>query len=216
MGVLAQAAATSRIDAEPDWEALAARAQDILNGAGSMTYAALAAKLKVPLEVALRVVGVLVNQRYNIVSDHETVELRKTLEETPTRIIDVSKWKTRHHIYGLTGDNHLGSRYSRLDVLNALFDIWKDQGVETVFQCGNIIDGEARFNVHDLIARGIRNANPILPQDIRKYLGQYIDELDKKLHTPPQEVAKDVTAPPPGDGRGEAARTIKDEVKTTK
>ena len=38
----------------------------------------------------------------------------------------------------------------------------------------------------DLIARGIRNANPILPEDIRKYLGEYIDELDKGLHTPPQ------------------------------
>ena len=31
----------------------------------------------------------------------------------------------------------------------------------------------------DLIARGIRNANPILPEDVRKYLGEYIDELDK-------------------------------------
>jgi membrane protein required for colicin V production len=38
----------------------------------------------------------------------------------------------------------------------------------------------------DLIARGIRNANPILPEDVRKYLGEYIDELDKGLHTPPQ------------------------------
>lgn len=38
----------------------------------------------------------------------------------------------------------------------------------------------------DLIARGIRNANPILPEDIRTYLGKYIDELDAKLHAPPQ------------------------------
>ena len=36
----------------------------------------------------------------------------------------------------------------------------------------------------DLIARGIRNANPILPEDIRTYLGKYIDELDEKLHAP--------------------------------
>jgi membrane protein required for colicin V production len=38
----------------------------------------------------------------------------------------------------------------------------------------------------DLIARGIRNANPILPEDVRTYLGKYIDELDERLHTPPQ------------------------------
>ncbi len=41
----------------------------------------------------------------------------------------------------------------------------------------------------DLIARGIRNANPILPEDVRKYLGKYIDQLDKGLHTPPQNPA---------------------------
>jgi membrane protein required for colicin V production len=37
----------------------------------------------------------------------------------------------------------------------------------------------------DLIARGIRDANPILPADVRKWLGKYIDELDEKLHAPP-------------------------------
>jgi len=38
----------------------------------------------------------------------------------------------------------------------------------------------------DLIARGIRNANPILPEEIRRYLGKYIDELDEKLNAPPK------------------------------
>jgi membrane protein required for colicin V production len=36
----------------------------------------------------------------------------------------------------------------------------------------------------DWIARGIRNANPILPEDIRTYLGKYIDQLDERLHAP--------------------------------
>lgn len=36
-----------------------------------------------------------------------------------------------------------------------------------------------------LIARGIRRANPILPEDVRTWLGEYIDELDEKLHAPP-------------------------------
>jgi membrane protein required for colicin V production len=39
----------------------------------------------------------------------------------------------------------------------------------------------------DLIARGIRNANPVLPDDIRHWLGKYIDELDAKLRTPLDE-----------------------------
>jgi membrane protein required for colicin V production len=59
-----------------------------------------------------------------------------------------------------------------------------------------------------LIARGIRQANPLLPEDIRGYLGKYIDELDAKLHAPPQEVAKSpepgtvpIVQPPAGAGQ---------------
>jgi membrane protein required for colicin V production len=71
----------------------------------------------------------------------------------------------------------------------------------------------------DWIARGIRNANPILPEDIRTYLGAYIDELDEKLHAPlktdetdkkpealpqdaPKETPKPPVAPTPTDSRG--------------
>ena len=37
----------------------------------------------------------------------------------------------------------------------------------------------------DFIARGIRHANPMLPEDIRTWLGKYIDELDAAC-TPPR------------------------------
>ncbi|MCE5268847.1 MAG: CvpA family protein [Planctomycetaceae bacterium] len=47
----------------------------------------------------------------------------------------------------------------------------------------------------DLIARGIRNANPILPEDVRAVLGKYIDELDQKLHAPPVESTTPTPAP---------------------
>jgi len=72
----------------------------------------------------------------------------------------------------------------------------------------------------DLIARGIRNANPILPEDIRTYLGKYIDELDEKLHaplkteetdkkpeTPPQEAPKTPAAPSPAESKNPAKTT---------
>jgi membrane protein required for colicin V production len=73
----------------------------------------------------------------------------------------------------------------------------------------------------DWIARGIRNANPILPEDIRTYLGKYIDELDEKLHAPlktdeapkadeagkkleavPPEAAKAPVVPAPTESKG--------------
>jgi membrane protein required for colicin V production len=66
----------------------------------------------------------------------------------------------------------------------------------------------------DLIARGIRNANPILPDDIRNWLGKYIDELDEKLRSPPKEAPKELSAPAPSQSRGEGGKTRNEEGKT--
>lgn len=57
--------------------------------------------------------------------------------------------------FGFTSDNHLCSKYSRLDVLNDLYDHFERQGVDRVFNAGNWIDGEARFNMHDLLVHGM-------------------------------------------------------------
>lgn len=72
----------------------------------------------------------------------------------PTRI-PITSLRGREFLFGVTADNHLCSRYARMDVLNTLFDIWADQGVETVLVCGNMIDGEAPFNRGDLVAFGV-------------------------------------------------------------
>lgn len=56
--------------------------------------------------------------------------------------------------FGACGDQHLGSKYERLDVMNALYDAYEEAGCRLVFNCGNWIDGEARFNVHDLHVHG--------------------------------------------------------------
>jgi membrane protein required for colicin V production len=67
-----------------------------------------------------------------------------------------------------------------------------------------------------LIARGIRNANPIIPADVRTWLGKYIDELDEKLHTPPTVASEQVSAPPLSESRGEGGKTSNEEVGTKK
>lgn len=61
------------------------------------------------------------------------------------------------HRYGVLADTHLCSKYSRLDVLNALYDYWESSGISTVYLMGNMIDGECRFNKHDLLAHGIED-----------------------------------------------------------
>jgi hypothetical protein len=59
--------------------------------------------------------------------------------------------------FGFTSDNHLGSKYERLDVLNDLYDKFAEEGIEHVFNAGNWIDGEASFNLHDLHTHGVQN-----------------------------------------------------------
>lgn len=71
-------------------------------------------------------------------------------------VIDTASFRGKRIRFGLTGDNHLCSRYARMDVLNALFDIWEADGITDVYQCGNMIDGEARFNKFDLVTVGMQ------------------------------------------------------------
>lgn len=71
--------------------------------------------------------------------------------------INVNKMSTGFFKFGVTGDNHLCSRYERMDVLNALYDLYEEEGITTVFNTGNWIDGEARFNKHDLKVHGMDN-----------------------------------------------------------
>ena len=55
------------------------------------------------------------------------------------------------HVFGFTTDNHLCNRHSRLDVLNAAYDHFEREGISIVYNAGNWIDGEARFNKTELI-----------------------------------------------------------------
>lgn len=59
------------------------------------------------------------------------------------------------HVLGFTSDQHLGSKYERLDVLNDLYDLFEREGVKTVLNGGNWIDGEAPFNRRDIHVHGM-------------------------------------------------------------
>jgi uncharacterized protein (DUF433 family) len=60
-------------------------------------------------------------------------------------------------LFGALGDNHLGSKYERLDCLNDLYDRYAKAGVDRVFNTGNWIDGVTSFNVHDLLVHGMES-----------------------------------------------------------
>lgn len=55
------------------------------------------------------------------------------------------------HTFGFTTDNHLCNKHSRLDVLNAAYDHFEREGIAIVYNAGNWVDGEARFNKTELL-----------------------------------------------------------------
>lgn len=62
------------------------------------------------------------------------------------------------HQFGFVTDNHLCNKHSRLDVLGAAYDTFAQRGISTVFNAGNPIDGEMKFNKNELVtAPGMDN-----------------------------------------------------------
>lgn len=67
-------------------------------------------------------------------------------------------------LVGVLSDNHCGSKHERRDVLADLFDRFQKAGVKHVLHAGNYIDGDARFNRHDLVAHGIEMQSQLLAE----------------------------------------------------
>lgn len=57
--------------------------------------------------------------------------------------------------FAACSDEHLGSKYERLDCLHDYYDQIERRGITTVLNAGNWIDGEASFNRHDLLVHGM-------------------------------------------------------------
>ncbi len=72
-------------------------------------------------------------------------------------VVDFNKYKEIEVPFGFVADAHIGSKYERLDVLNDLYDRFQAAGVTTVYQGGNIIDGECRFNKFDIYVHGVND-----------------------------------------------------------
>ena len=111
--------------------------------------------------------------RYNNITievEEKGVELSKTvpLESKPLEIDAKKFFGSNGKIirFGAIADTHLGSKYARLDVLNALYDIFENEGLKKVFIMGNNIDGEFRFNKYDLLVRGVEAQNKYFVENL--------------------------------------------------
>lgn len=70
--------------------------------------------------------------------------------------LDLGRWKGGKIRFGAVSDTHLGSRWQQLTSLHEFYSICKRRGIETVLNCGDLMDGESvyRGHVYELFVHG--------------------------------------------------------------
>jgi len=101
----------------------------------------------------------LKKKHYNI-KVNEDVQQVSLMAEPPTgrkKVIDVEKYfgSAREVQFGVISDLHYCNIHSREELIALQYEIFKKEGIDTVFELGNMIDGEAWFNKYELKAWGI-------------------------------------------------------------
>ncbi len=93
----------------------------------------------------------------NIREEDQQVSLMKAPITSQKKIISVEDYfgSSREVAFGIVSDLHYASIYSREELIRLMYDIFKHEGITTVFETGNMIDGEIFFNMRELLAYGI-------------------------------------------------------------
>lgn len=84
-------------------------------------------------------------------------QLAAGTHKEPLIIHPRSDWHSDWHKVGAISDNHAGSKWERPDVVNAVFDLYEDEGITDVFHGGNMLEGESHFNKFDINISGLTN-----------------------------------------------------------
>jgi len=93
--------------------------------------------------------------KYNVVHKEHKYELSDQVAVGSEKKLDIKNWQGDVLRFGFVSDTHLGSKFERMDVLNALYDIYADEGIDTIYHGGNIVDGECRFNKYEIHTQGL-------------------------------------------------------------
>lgn len=91
----------------------------------------------------------IIAEKDNKVKDLEK-QIDVLLKERKTVIHD---YPMNHAKFGLIGDNHMCSIWEHTDFLHYLYKQFKQEGIETVYNCGDLVDGEGiwrgqQYEVH--------------------------------------------------------------------
>lgn len=123
-----------------------------------LTLSSLTAKTGAPLGLVIDALGALESRGIKLHRVGDRYEIPKLIE--PAYVsrgaeVVVTSRPDNTFLFGVAGDKHIASKYHREDVLSDLYRRFEDAGVDAVFDTGNWIDGEARFNRYDILAHGL-------------------------------------------------------------
>jgi len=122
----------------------------------SLSIRELCAEINESEEYVQYILDELRDNKYHILTKGNKFYIEKTpFVQQGVYRIDISRMQDKIIRFGATADNHLNSKYERLDVLHAIYDFYEQEGIDTVYNGGNWIDGEARFNRQEVLNHGL-------------------------------------------------------------
>lgn len=62
---------------------------------------------------------------------------------------DMKRWRGDKFKFGVVSDTHLGSRYQQLTSLHEFYRLCQRKKIDTVFHCGDVVDGESMYRGQD-------------------------------------------------------------------
>jgi hypothetical protein len=107
----------------------------------------------------LDALDVLTADGVNVRRQGDYIEIPKAVQPAWTkdegRVIELVSRKDNTFCFGAFGDLHAGSKYCRWDVREDLVRRSEQAGAQAIFDTGNFLEGESRFNKFDLAIHGL-------------------------------------------------------------
>jgi hypothetical protein len=118
------------------------------------TVEELADRFNVPPKKIRESLDTIKGSGYNLVSTPRGEEVSNVLHPGSQSTLNPQMWDGEVIRFGAISDNHLCNRHSREDVLHLLYDKFYEEGIKVVYNSGNWIDGDHRFNKNELLVTG--------------------------------------------------------------
>lgn len=117
----------------------------------------IAEKLHISEKISKKVVLYLTHHGgYNIIPQGDD-HYKLVKELPPMKSLNLRRLLGKEYYFGVVSDTHLCNRFARLDVLEAAYDVYSKRGIVDVFHAGNILDGECKFNMYEIVVHGVHD-----------------------------------------------------------